>query len=310
MERRQIRVLLEEAEVQRRLGNHRGATELAQRALTLDPDHAQAHAALAAILLDARRLTGAGIEARAALALDAGDPYIHRVVAAVLIAERKLDDAWAHCLIALEGPAPAPEAFVLGARVRQLQGEPAHARELLREALAIDAAHAGALTQLARLELAGGERDEAARLIALALEADPVDPGAHLAAGTIDLARGDAVSAEHHARFVLGQDATDRDALALWAAIQARRSWLLGAWWRWNMWMSQRDDRRQIALLIGAFVVDRIAIIAADALGLDGLSAVLSLSWLGLCVYTWVAPGMFRRMVARSLDQVRLDPDF
>ncbi|HEX8107847.1 MAG TPA: tetratricopeptide repeat protein [Kofleriaceae bacterium] len=54
MERRQIRVLLEEAEVQRRLGNHRGATELAQRALTIDPDHAQAHAALAGILLDAR----------------------------------------------------------------------------------------------------------------------------------------------------------------------------------------------------------------------------------------------------------------
>jgi hypothetical protein len=76
------------------------------------------------------------------------------------------------------------------------------------------------------------------------------------------------------------------------------------------MWMSQRDDRRQIALLIGAFVVVRIAIIAADALGLDGLSAVLRLSWLGLCVYTWVAPGMFRRMVARSLDRVRLDPDF
>jgi Flp pilus assembly protein TadD len=310
MEHRRIGVLLEEADVQRRLGNHRGATELAQRALTIDPDHAQAHAALAAILLDARRLTGAGIEVRTALALDAGDPYIHRVAAAVLIAERKLDDAWAHCLIALEGPAPAPEAFVLGARVRVLQDERAHARELLHEALAIDAAHVGALTQLARLELDGGNRNEAARVIALALEADPVDPGAHLAAGTIDLARGDAASAEHHARFALGLDATDRDALTLWAAIQARRSWLLGAWWRWNMWMSQRDDRRQIALLIGAFVVVRVAIIAADALGLDGLSAVLSLGWLGLCAYTWVAPGMFRRMVARSLDSVRLDPDF
>jgi Flp pilus assembly protein TadD len=310
MEHRQIRVLLEEAEVQRRLGNHRGATELAQRALTIDPDHAQAHAALAVILLDARRLTGAGIEARTALALDASDPYIHRVAAAVLAAERKLDDAWAHCLIALEGPAPAPESFVLGARVRELQGERAHARELLYEALAIDAAHVGALTQLARLELAGGERDEAARLIALALEANPADPRAHLAAGTIDLARGDAASAEDHARFVLGQDATDHDALELWAAIQARRSWLLGAWWRWNMWMSLRNDRRQIALLIGAFVVVRIAIIAADALGLAALSAVLRLSWLGLCAYTWVAPGMFRRMVARSLDRVRLDPSF
>jgi Flp pilus assembly protein TadD len=310
MEQRQISVLLEQAEVQRRLGNHRGATELAQRALTLDPDHAQAHAALAAILLDARRLVGAGLEVRTALALDAHDPYIHRVAAAVLTAERKLDDAWAHCLIALDGPAPAPEAFVLGARVRALQGERAHARELLHEALAIDAAHVGALTQLARLELSGGERDAAARLIALALEADPMDPAAHLAAGTIDLARGDAASAELHARFVLGLDATDRDALALWAAIQARRSWLLGAWWRWNMWLSQRDDRRQIALLIGAFLVVRIAVIVTDELGLEAVSRALRLGWLGLCVYTWFAPGMFRRMVARSLETVRLDPGF
>lgn len=66
--------------------------------------------------------------------------------------------------------------------------------------------------------------------------------------------------------------------------------------------VEQLRDRRHATV--------RIAIIAADALGLDGLSAVLSLSWLGLCAYTWVAPGMFRRMVARSLDSVQLDPDF
>lgn len=310
MEQRRIHVLLEQAEVQRRLGNHHGATQLAQRALALDPDHARAHAALAAILLDARRLVGAGIEMRAALALDADDRYIHRVAAAVLAAERQLDDAWAHCLIAIQGPAPAPEALVLGAKVRQLQGDRAHARELLHEALAIDAAHVGALVGLARLELADGARDEAARLIALALEADPVNHDAHVAAGTIDLARGDAASAETHARFVLGLDATDRDALVLWAAIQARRSWLLGAWWRWNMWLAQRDDRRQIAMLIAAFVVARIAIIVTDELGFAGVSRVLEFAWLGLCAYSWFAPALFRRMIARSLETVRLDPDF
>ena len=36
MEDRQIEMLLEQAEVQRRLGNHRGATDLLQRALTID----------------------------------------------------------------------------------------------------------------------------------------------------------------------------------------------------------------------------------------------------------------------------------
>ena len=307
---RQIAVLLEQAEVQRRLGNHRGATELAQRALSLDPDHAVGHAALAAILLDARRLAAAGIEVRAALALDSEDPYIHRVAAAVLIAERKLDDAWAHCLIALQDAEPAPAAHVLGARVKKLQGDRAQARELLLEALALDAAYTDALTELAQLALDAGERDEAARFATLALESDPSDHAAHVLAGSVDLARGDVASAEDHARFVLRNDATSLTALELWTAIQARRSRLLGAWWRWNTWMTQGDDRRRIAVLMGSFVLAQIAVIVTDELGLEGLSRALALGWLGLCAYTWFAPALFHRMVARTLRTVELDPEF
>lgn len=310
IEDRQIAVLLEQAEVQRRLGNHRGATELAQRALTIDPDHAAAHAVLAYILIGAKRLTGAAIEVRTALVLDGNDPYIHHVAAAVLLAQRKLDDAWAHCLVALEGPEATPAAHVLGARIRTLQGERARAKELLLEALAIEPAHSDALTVLAYHELHAGDHAQARRLIELALESDPADHAAHVAAGYIDLAWGDAASAERHARFVLGQDATDSDALELWAAVQARRSWLLGAWWRWNMWASLRDERGRLALLVGTFVLARIAIIITDELGYAAISRALGLAWLGWCAYTWFAPEMFRRMLARSLGTVRLDPEF
>lgn len=310
MERRQISVLLEQAEVQRRLGNHRGATALAQRALSLDPDHAVAHAALADILLDARRLPAAVIEVRNALALDGHDPYIHRVAAAVAAAERKLDDAWAHCLIALQAAAPTPGAFVLGARVRELLGDGAQARELLREALALDASHTDALTQFARLELHARALDEAARLVRLALEADPGHRPAHVVAGHIDLARGDAASAEQHAKFVLQGDANDLAGLELWAAIQARRSRVLGAWWRWNSWIMLGEDRRRLALLMAAYLVAQVAIIVADELALVGLARLLALGWLGFCAYTWFAPALFRRMVARSLEAVRLDPEF
>jgi Tfp pilus assembly protein PilF len=310
MEDRQITVLLEQAEVQHRLGNHRGATELAQRALASDPDHAEAHATLALILLGARRLAAAAIEVRAALALDAHDPRIHHVAAAVLTAQRKLADAWAHCLIALEGPDAPPEARVLGARICVLRGDRARARELLDEALAIDADHTGVLTQLARLDLAAGDLDAAAGHVALALRSDPVNRDTHVVAGLIDLARGDTVAAEQHARLVLAQDATDRDGLELWTAIQARRSRLLGTWWRWSMWVSLRDERRRIALLIGGFVLARVAIIVTDELGFEAVSRALSLAWLGFCAYTWIAPAMFRRMLARSLGTVHLDPSF
>jgi hypothetical protein len=76
------------------------------------------------------------------------------------------------------------------------------------------------------------------------------------------------------------------------------------------MWMSLGDDRRRIALLIGGFVVAQLAIIITDDLDLDAASRMVSLAWLGLCAYTWFAPEMFRRMLARSLGTVRLDPDF
>jgi len=307
---REIAVLLEQAEAQRSLGNHRGATQLAQRALGLDPDHAASHAVLAVILLDARRLRAAGIEARAALALDGNDGFVHRAAAHVLLAERKLDDAWAHCLVALDGPSATPGAYVLGARIRILQGEHAHALELLEEALALDPGHGDALTELARLALRAGDLAEAAQRIGLALEADPVDRAAHVVAGFIDLARGDTTGAEQHARFVLAQHATSHDGLALWAAIQARRSWLLGAWWRWNLWVSQRDERQRLAALLGTFVAVRVAVILADELGYPGASDALRYAWFGLCAYTWIAPAIFRRMLARSLETVRLDPDF
>jgi Tfp pilus assembly protein PilF len=310
MEERQINILLEQADVQRRLGNHRGATELVQRALALDPDHARAHASLAFTLLAARRLPGAGIEARLALGLDANDAFIHHVMAAVLVAERNLADAWAHCLIALEGPTATPEAHVLGARIRILQGDVARAEELLHEALALDATHTAALSWLARLALDAGDRTTAARHVALALESDPADRDAHVIAGYVDLANGDASGAEQHARFVLNQVATDEDGLALWTAIQARRSRLLGAWWRWNTWMSRGDEGRRVALLIGAFVLAQIALIITDELGYEGLTRVLNLAWLGFCAYTWFAPELFRRMLERELGTVHLDPDF
>ncbi|CAN5888004.1 hypothetical protein BH11MYX3_BH11MYX3_23350 [soil metagenome] len=310
MDDRQIKVLLEQAEVQRRLSNHRGAIELVQRALAIDPDHARAHAALAFSLLAARRLPGAGIEIRTALALDGNDGYIHYVAGAVMMAERKLEDAWAHVLIALDEDNADAAAHVLGASIQKLQGDQARARELLLEALELEATHCGALTELARIELANGDRAAAEEHIALALKSDPADRDAHVVAGYVDLARGDDSAAEQHARFVLNQDATDEGGLRLFTAVKAKRSVLLGLWWRWNTLISMREQRRQIAMLIGTFVVMRVLIIVTDELGYDGIARLLSYAWLGFCAYTWFAPELFRQWLKSELGTVKLDPDY
>jgi tetratricopeptide (TPR) repeat protein len=309
-EDRQIQVLLEQAEVQRRLNNHRGAIELVQKALAIDPDHARAHAALAFSLLAARRLPAAGIEARTALALDGNDDYVHYVAGHVMMAERKLDDAWAHTLIALEGDRADAHTHVLGATIQVLKGDNARAKELLMQALECDANHCSALTELARLELNLGEREAAAEHVELALKSDPANTDAHVVAGYVALAKGDDGVAENHARFVLNQDATDEGGLKLFTAVKAKRSVLLGLWWRWNTYISMRDDRRQIAVLIGTFVLMRIVIIVTDELGYDTISRVLQLGWLGFCAYTWFAPELFRQWLKQELGSVKLDPDY
>jgi tetratricopeptide (TPR) repeat protein len=310
VEDRQVQVLLEQADVQRRLGNYRGAIELLQRALALDPDHARAHALLAIALLDARRLPGALIEMRAALNLDGNDRFVHYTAAAVLRAARKLEDAWHHCLVALDGEDVDAQTYVLGARIQMLRDDRTRARELLADALELDATHVAALTVLARLEMDAGELGAAAEHIELALRTDPADRDAHVTAGFIALARGDVASAEGHARYVLNQTADDPSGMELFVAIKARKSRVLGAWWRFNSWLTSREDSRRITLMIGMFVVVRLIVIIADELEWERFATVIDWLWIATCVYTWFAPVLFRHWLQKELGTVKLNPDF
>jgi len=310
MEDRHVEVLLDQAYRARLAHNWNGAIDLLRRALALDPDHPRAHASLALALLGAQRLHGAHIEAGIALALDGNEPFCHFAAAAVRRAERRLDDAWEHCLVALQGDHVDVGYYVLAASIRSLRGEIDEARALIPQALELEPEHVDALTTLARIQLGENELADAARLSDAALAASPENVEAHVIAGYIALRKNDLDAAERHGRFALRQAASDRDALALWTAIKARRSWTLGLWWRWNAFVTLRSETTQVALLIGSFVLVRLAIIIAGAFELDAVERLLSLAWLGFCVYTWIAPGMFQRMLERDLREVTLRPDY
>ncbi len=310
MEERQFRILLDLADANRRTGNHARAIQLAKQALAMDPDHARAHAVLALSLLGARRLHGATIEVGIALALDGNDAFCHYAAAVVRRAERRLDDAWSHCLVALESDTTEPYPFVLGASIRRLQGEPDAARELLDQALALKADDADTLVEYARLEHLTGNASEAQRRIEAALTASPEHQDGHVVGGHIALSKGDIAGAEEHARFALQHDAGDHDAIVLWTAIKARKSPLLGLWWRANSYTLLRSQAGQLAILIGSFLVANLLIILAGALGYERLESTLRLVWLAFCAYTWFAPGLFRRLLDQEIRQVRLDPDY
>jgi tetratricopeptide (TPR) repeat protein len=310
MESRQIAALIEQADRARRAHNWETAIDLLKKALAIDPEHAEAHASLALALLGARRLHGAIIEIDLALGFGPNSPFCHYAAAAVRRSERKLDDAWKHCLVAMQDDDSDVDVRVLGAEIKTLQGEREAARVLLAEALALDADHVDALSALADLELRAGNYEEAHRRIEAALTSDPSDVDAHITAGYIALARNNVDEAERHARFALTQDAGERSALELWTSIKARRNLLIGLWWRFNAFIGLRSERAQIGIMIGSFVVVRLAIILLGAAGYEDAEVMLQRGWLAFCAYTWFAPEIFNWMLRRELTDVVLSDDY
>jgi tetratricopeptide (TPR) repeat protein len=224
-------------------------------------------------------------------------------------AQRKLDDAWQHCLVALEQDESVFD-LVLGASIQQLRGHHHEAVELVERALERAPGDADALRMQARLFFEVGDLEEAARAIDASLRAEPDAIESHVIAGHVALARGALDDADRHVRVALHASADDVDAIGLLCAVKARRSRLLGAWWRWNSWVARRGAGGQIGLQIGGFLIARLAMILAGALGHDELAGVMQLAWLGFCAYTWVAPLWMRRMIARELETVKLRDDY
>lgn len=92
--------------------------------------------------------------------------------------------------------------------------------------------------------------------------------------------------------------------------IKARSNPLLGLWWRYQVFIGEPGSPRGLALLLGMFVAVRLAAIVADAYEAPGISALVTYAWLAFCVYTWVAPSMFRKLVDKELKPVTLRKGF
>ena len=314
--------LVRMAERELRAGDWRPASDLLRRALTVDEDHARAHAMLALTLLIPKRLAGAEAEAKRALALQDGSPhpkgtgspdgslaYCHYAMAAVAHATGHLDVAWSCCHVALGGGVDhdtAIAAHVLGGEIRAARGELALARALLERAIQLGPNSADARVAFARLELAAGQPAEAARHADEALRIRSTDIAANVIAGSIDLAAGDVAAAERHARFALLQDPLDAEALRLWAAIKSHRNRALGPLWRAAVWISTRNDDQQLGIVVGSFVLVQLAMILANAAGMPGLQAKLMWLWVALCVAAYWGPSGLQRQLANELEQPEL----
>lgn len=292
------------------MGQTAHAIDLLCRLLGRDPDRADAHAILAMALTDQGRLHAARHEAGLALALAPGEAYCHYAASVVAMLQMRFREAHDFLDEALALDPASADFLAARGRLCLLEERWRPAGEAFQAALSLDAEHVDAMVGLAEAYWRAGYSDHAEPVVREALSLAPGNPGALTQMGWLYLDRGELADAREHALWVLAQNATDDGALALLTAVKARENRFLSLWWRFNSWMMRKGDAMRIGILVGLYLVVQIANIVLDQNDMSGSSGLLSIVWLGFCIYTWAGPAIFQNQLKKELEKVRLQPDF
>jgi len=291
-------------------GQHEAAIELLRRVLSADPDNVDGHALLAQCLLRTKRIHAARHEAALALTLGPNLPRPHLTMTLVALAFQKLVIAKSHAEQALAIDPEDVDAMILLAEIADRQHRQDERRTWLSRARDLEPENVSVIAAEAEAHFERREFDAAARLTEEALSIDPESVVAHVMAGRLALSRGDTDTARQHAVWSLQSAPNDPSALVLLAGIKARKSPLLGLWWRLMTWISIGGMLRSMAILLGMYVVYRVSEITLDIHGYTDARSSLLWVWLGFVVYTWIAPGLFMKALKKELDGVKLNRDF
>jgi tetratricopeptide (TPR) repeat protein len=274
------------------------------------PDDPTAHALLAMCLVSRKRLHAANLEADNALALAPDNPFALMSAGWVAFAHRRFADAEARMLGALELDPDSAALHRECARYYHLVERHADARRLAEDALQLEGDSPDGLALLGAISLDQGQREAAADLAMRALAGDPEHVDALVLLGRCQLAAGDVDEARDRAFEALSVNPEHEPARGLLCSVKARQNWALGLWWRLQSWLSSGSNTRAIALLVGMYVLYRSVVILLEGSGGEKAAQALQYLWLGFCVYTWIAPGMFLRAVRKEMASVTLRRDF
>jgi tetratricopeptide (TPR) repeat protein len=303
-------VTLRLAEQQMRQGNVDGAIETLKQALGQDPNVAEGHALLAICLIAVKRLHAAAYEAGVALKLEPELPLAHYAMGSARLAQRKFAEAERAFVTLLDLEPESAQNHRALASVYALTRRRDQADRALQRALELDPGNPDIQADLGERCLERGDLDGAERWARQVLEQQPEHVDGLVLMGNVALRRKDVANAREHALWALRIDPRDHGALLLLTAIKSRSNWFLGLWWRYNTWMGRLGMERAIVVLLICFVLYRVTTIAMNQADHPELAALVQVLWLGICVYTWVGPGVFMRSLRKELASVKLKPGF
>ena len=291
-------------------GNTPGAIEALQRALGADPEMAEGHAFLSILLLNQRRVHAAAHEAGIALALAPESAVAHRAAAGAAVAKRNFTEALAHAEMLLELEPENPDSYLLMASIDFARGTNDRLEEYYLKALALDGQNPDALAAYGDFLRRRDRVVEAVEKAREALSAQPQHADALVLMGRLLLDAGEAEAAREHARAVLADDPHDLGAIHLLSAVKARGNPVLGLWWRYHAYMEKLGQTRAVIVLLVAFLLYRIAAVAAQDGGSTLAAGLINWVWLALVAYTWVGPAIFQQQIKKEIEQVSLKPGF
>jgi tetratricopeptide (TPR) repeat protein len=180
----------------------------------------------------------------------------------------------------------------------------------LRQGLRLAPDNPELIADLGQHLLEAGKVDEAEAAAREALAIDAACADAVLLMGHVLLRRGDVDGAREQALLCLAADANSRPALHLLCAVKMRTNPFLGLWWRFAVWMGRFRNTNTLVIIIGSFVLYRLAAQLLDDAGHGDIATFISILWLALCIYSWAAAGLFHKMLKKELAAVRLRGDF
>jgi tetratricopeptide (TPR) repeat protein len=180
----------------------------------------------------------------------------------------------------------------------------------LEKALELDPESPEVLSELSEYYAERSEMDLAEYYAREALQRDPEHSSGLVAMGRVLLERKEIELAREHAIAALQNDPSEPQALGLMASIKARKSLLLGLWWRYNVWMNRIGTTRSILVLLFAYIVYRILSMGFDDMGHREAAGLVRYVWLGIVVYSFLGPAIFNNLIKKELLGVKLRSDF
>jgi tetratricopeptide (TPR) repeat protein len=302
--------LLERAERQMHAGQYQEAIDNLAGYLGQAPQDGDAHALLAICLCHRHRLATALLEAEAALSIDPRAPFAQMANGIVRQARREPKRAEEHFRSALEllpeWDWPPREL----ARLCLYWGRREEAREWLGRARALAPDEAENRVLEARWHFQYGEARTAEAIALDVLSANPAYVDALCVLGFAQLKQGRTQEALAHAIWAVRNAPTERAPLALLVATKMRSNPLTGLWWRFNSFFSSGSATRSVSLMLGVYLGIRVSTLVLQDFGMPAAADMLTYLWLGFCAYSWVAPALFQRALAKELERVKLNADF